>query len=332
MPQKIRWGVISTANIGRKRVIPAIRASRNGEVAAVASRSLEKARAFAAETGIPRAYGSYEELIADPTIDAIYNPLPNSEHAAWSIRCAEAGKPVLCEKPLARSAAEAQTMVDAFAARGLLLAEAFMYRFHPQTQQVVRMVEAGAVGDVTVVQAAFCFPVSREDDIRLSQPLAGGALMDVGCYCVSVIRLLTGAEPERVHAVAAFGARSGVDEALAGVLGFASGAVAHFDCGLRSYRTHTYEVRGTRGRILVPEGFVMDPGAGTVIRHWQGTRYDEIDIGPADHYQLMVEDFADALLAGRAPRFAPQDAVANMRVIDSLLAAARAQPPFSTAV
>lgn len=324
MPQKIRWGIISTATIGLKRVIPAIHDSRNCEVVAVASRSLEKAQAFAASAGIPHAYGSYDELIADPQIDAIYNPLPNSEHAAWSIRCAEAGKPVLCEKPLARDAAEAQTMVDAFAARGLLFAEAFMYRFHPQTQQVVRMVQAGAVGQVTAVQATFCFPVSDENDIRLSQPLAGGALMDVGCYCVNVIRLLTGAEPERVHAVAAFGARSGVDEALAGVLGFASGAVAQFDCGLRSYRAHAYEVRGTRGRIQVPEGFTMDPDSGTAIRHWQGTRYDEIDIGPANHYRLMVEDFADALLAGRAPRYAPQDAVANMRVIDSLLASARA--------
>jgi predicted dehydrogenase len=324
MPQKIRWGIISTATIGLKRVIPAIRDSRNGEVVAVASRSLEKAQAFAASAGIPQAYGSYDELIADPQVDAIYNPLPNSEHAAWSIRCAEAGKPVLCEKPLARDAAEAQTMVDAFAARGLLFAEAFMYRFHPQTQQVVRMVQAGAVGQVTAVQAAFCFPVSDENDIRLSQPLAGGALMDVGCYCVNVIRLLTGEEPQRVSAVATFGARSGVDEALAGVLGFASGAVAQFDCGLRSFRAHTYEVRGTRGRIQVPEGFTMDPEAGTAIRHWQGTRYDEIDIGPANHYRLMVEDFADALLAGRAPRYAPQDAVANMRVIDSLLASARA--------
>jgi predicted dehydrogenase len=323
MPPKVRWGIISTANIGLKRVIPAIHASRNGEVAAVASRSLDKAQAFAAQTGIPRAYGSYDDLIADPEIDAIYNPLPNSEHAAWSIRCAEAGKPVLCEKPLARDAAEAQTMADAFAARGLLFAEAFMYRFHPQTQQVVRMIEAGAVGQVMAVQATFTFAIASEDDIRLSQPLAGGALMDVGCYCVSVIRLLTRAEPTRVNAVAMFGSRSGVDEAVAGVLGFDGGVVAHFDCGLRAFRAHTYEVRGTRGRIQVPEGFIMEPGAATIIRHWQGARYDEIDIGPADHYQLMVEDFADALLAGRAPRYTPQDAVANMRVLDSLKAAAR---------
>jgi len=329
--QKIRWGILSTANIGLKRVIPAIHASRNGEVAAVASRSPEKAQAFAAQAGIPRAYGSYDELIADPQIDAIYNPLPNSEHAAWSIRCAEAGKPVLCEKPLARDAAEAQAMVDAFAARGLLFAEAFMYRFHPQTQQVLRMVEAGAVGQVTAVQATFCFPVANEDDIRLSQPLAGGALMDVGCYCVNVIRLLARAEPVWASAAAVFGARSQVDETLAGVLTFDSGVVAHFDCGLRAFRTNTYEVRGTRGRIQVPEGFIMEPGAGAVIRHWQGARYDEIGIGPADHYQLMVEDFADALLAGRAPRFAPQDAVANMRALDSLIASARGHSAAPTA-
>lgn len=323
MPEKIRWGIISTANIGLKRVIPAIQASRNGEVVAVASRSLEKAQDFAAQTGIPRAYGSYEELIADPEIDAIYNPLPNSEHAAWSIRCAEAGKPTLCEKPLASNADEAQTMVDAFAERGVLFAEAFMYRFHPQTQQVLKMVTAGAVGTVTAIQATFCFPVADEDDIRLSKPLAGGALMDVGCYCVNVIRLMTGEEPEWVHAAARFGERSQVDEALAGVMRFPSGVIAHFDCGLRSFRTHTYEIRGTRGRIHVGEAFVMEAGAGTIIRHWQGTRYDEIDIAPANHYTLMAEDFADALLNGRPPRYAPQDAVANMRVIDRLLAAAR---------
>ncbi len=321
----IRWGILSTANIGRKKVIPAIQNSRNGEVAAVASRSLDRARAFADELSIPTAYGAYEELIADPDIDAIYNPLPNSEHATWSIRCAEAGKPTLCEKPLASDAREAQKMVDAFATQGVLFAEAFMYRFHPQTQKVRAMVDEGAIGEVQTLSAAFTFPVRDEGDIRLSKPLAGGAVMDVGCYCINVMRLMTGEEPAEAHAAARFGEESQVDELLAGVLRFPSGAVGHFDCSLRAFRTHTYEIRGTTGRIQVEAGFIMPADQAATIRYWQGDAdaYEEIAVPPADHYQLMVEDFADALLENRPPRFPPEDAVRNMEVIDRLLASVR---------
>lgn len=323
MSQKIRWGILSTASIGYRRFVPAAQASRNGEVTAVASRDLGKAQTYASERGIPKAYGSYEELIADPDIDAIYIPLPNSEHAPWGIRCAEAGKPVLCEKPLAASAAEAQTMVDAFAARGVLLVEGFMYRFHPQTVKVKELVAAGAVGEVMTLQAAFTFQIRGEDNIRLNKSLSGGSLMDVGCYCVNVMRLLTGEEPDRATAIARVGLQSGVDEKLSGVLGFPSGIVGHFDCGLRTYRTHTYEVRGTEGRILVEKGFTMEPDDEPVIRCWRGDDYEEIKIAPANHFSLMAEDFADALLESRPPRFPAQDAVHNMRAIEMLLDAAR---------
>ncbi|MBL8153885.1 MAG: Gfo/Idh/MocA family oxidoreductase [Anaerolineae bacterium] len=180
MTDKIRWGILSTANIGRRRVIPAFKLARNGVVAAVASRSLERAQAFAADLDIPTAYGSYEELLNDPNINAIYNPLPNSEHALWSIRCAEAGKPVLCEKPLASDAAEAQHMVDAFASRGVLLAEGFMYRFHPQAVKIKEMVENGALGTFNTINATFTFPIRTEDDIRMQTGLAGGWRVD-GC-------------------------------------------------------------------------------------------------------------------------------------------------------
>lgn len=322
MTEKIRWGILSTANIGKKRVIPAMQQTRNGVVAAVASRSLDKAQAFAAATGIPKAYGSYEDLLADPEIDAIYNPLPNSEHAIWSIRCAEAGKPVLCEKPLASDAAEAQRMVDAFAERGIPFAEAFMYRFHPQTVQVREMVASGAVGRLTTVQSSFTFTISNEVNIRLNQSLAGGALMDVGCYCVNVMRLMTGEEPLQASALAQVGESSGVDETLAGVLAFPSGVVGHFDCGLRSHRTHTYEIRGTEGRILVESAFTMEPHEQPVIRWWRGNEYQEIIMPAVNHYTLMAEDFADALLLNRPPRFPGQDGVENMRVLDQLLAAA----------
>lgn len=323
MSKQIRWGIISTANIGRKRVAPAIQKSNNGTIIAVASRDLAKAQDYAQELDIPNAYGSYEQLIADPNVDAIYNPLPNSEHAEWSIKAAEAGKPTLCEKPLAVDAAEAQTIVDAFAEREVLFAEAFMYRFHPQTQRVKALIDAGAIGTVQTISAAFTFALRNEDNIRLSKALAGGALMDVGCYCINVMRLMTGEEPEQAAAVARWGTETQVDESLAGVLRFPSGVVGHFDCGLRTHRAHTYDIRGTTGRILLEEAFVPDLESETVICFWQGEDYEEIHVPPADHYQLMAEDFADALLNKRAPHYLPQDAVANMQVIDRLLTSAR---------
>jgi xylose dehydrogenase (NAD/NADP) len=323
MSQKVRWGILSTAKIGQTRVVPAIHDTDNGEVVAVASRDLARAQAFARQLNIPTAYGSYEELLADPEIDAIYNPLPNSQHAYWSMRCADAGKPTLCEKPLARSGDEAQAMVDYFKARDILFAEAFMYRFHPQTQQVKRLLHEGAIGQLTTMQASFTFAISDENNIRLSRELAGGSLMDVGCYCVNVMRLMTGEEPDRVSGAAAYGPRTGVDEWLAGVLGFPSGVVGHFDCSLRTFFSHTYELRGTQGRILVEEAFVMDALRGTVIRHWQGSDYREIVVPAANSYTLMAHDFADALLRQRPPRYDPQDGVDNMRVIDRLLASTR---------
>ncbi len=322
MTENIRWGSSSTANIGRGRVIPAIMQSRNGRVLAVASRDLNQAKDFADDLNIPRAYGSYEELISDPDVDAIYNPLPNSMHAEWSIKCAEAGKPTLCEKPFASDAAEAQAMVDAFTKRNILFAEAFMYRFHPQTQKVKALVDGGGVGQINVLNSTFNFAIrsGNEDNIRLSKPLAGGALMDVGCYCVNVMRLMSGEEPDAAHAFAQIGAQTQVDETLAGVLHFPSGAVGHFDCSLRTAFANTYEIRGTEGRIRVSEAFVMPADKDTVIEHWQGGTYNRVTIPAANSYTLMAEDFADALIHSRPPKYAPQDGVANMKVIDKLVA------------
>ena len=320
MSDQIRWGILSTAKIGREKVIPAIHKARNGVVAAVASRDLARARTFADETGIPTAYGSYEELLADPNIDAIYNPLPNSGHAPWSIACAEAGKPSLCEKPLAADAPEAQTMVDAFAARGILFAEAFMYRFHPQTEAVLDLVRSGFLGELRSIDSTFTFSIDRESNIRLDKSLAGGALMDVGCYCVNVMRLMTGEEPVAARAFARIGAQSQVDETLCGVLDFPSGVIGHFDCSFRAMHIARYDLHGSEGRIAVERGFTPDADSAAVIRTWQGGRPDEIVIPAADQYQHMVEDFGDALLLGRPPRYAPQDGVANMAALDMLYA------------
>jgi len=322
MPDKIRWGILSTARIGR-RVIPAIHASHNGEVVAVASRTLERARAWADLHEIPRAYGTYEALFEDGSIDAIYNPLPNSMHAEWSIQCAEAGIPTLSEKPFASDAPEAQSIVDAFDKHGVLLAEAFMYRFHPQHAKAQEILAAGGIGELQIINSSFTFPISDEANIRLSKALAGGALMDVGCYCVNLMRFMTGEEPERARAAARFGESSGVDETLVGTLAFPSGVIGHFDCGLRSFGQHTYALKGAEGMIVVPQSFVIDKAVDGIVRHWQDDSYTEHMIPAVDQYQLMVEDFADALLKGRPPRFAPSDAVNNMRVVDKLLADAR---------
>ena len=322
MSSKIRWGILSTANIGR-RVIPAIQASYNGEVMAVGSRSLERAQNFANEQNIPTAYGSYEELIADEDIDAVYIPLPNRLHAEWSIKCAQAGKPTLCEKPFASDAQEAQTIVDTFRNADLLLAEAFMYRFHPQHAKVKEIVAAGGIGALHIINSSFTFPISDEQNIRLSKELAGGGLMDVGCYCVNLMRFMTAEEPESVTASAKIGIATGVDEVLAASLAFPSGVIGHFDCGLRSYSQHSYTLKGSEGMIVVPTAFVPHKTADTRIQHWQGDACAEHTISAANHYQLMVEDFADALMNQREPRFAPMDAVRNMEVTDRILTQVR---------
>ena len=322
MSERIRWGILSTANIGRK-VIPGIHASRNGVVAAVCSRSLERARGFADEQNIPKAFGSYEEMIESDDIDAIYNPLPNSLHAEWSIKCAKAGKATLCEKPFASDAAEAQSIVDAFERQEVLLAEAFMYRFHPQHAKVKEIVAKGGIGELKIINSSFTFYISDEANIRLSKALAGGGLMDVGCYCVNLMRFMTGEEPERVTAAGIIGPTTGVDEILAGTLMFPSGVIGHFDCGLRAHRQQSYRLKGTSGSIVVPSSFTPDKNTGSIVQHWQGEQYTEYQIPAIDHYQLMVEDFADALLHNREPRFPPSDAVKNMELVDKLIAQVR---------
>ncbi len=319
--KKIRWGILSTAKIGMERVIPAMQGSRNGVVQAIASRRPERAQQAADALGIPRAHGSYEALLADPDVDAIYNPLPNSMHAEWSIRCAEAGLPVLCEKPLAVNAAEAEEMVVAFARHDLLLAEGFMYRFHPQTQKVLDLLRGGAIGDLVMVNASFNFPIDLSDlgNIRLSRELEGGALMDIGCYCISAARLMTGEEPRQARGVSRRGAVSEVNEVLGAVLDFPSGAVAVIDCSMRSQRVQSYDLRGTRGRIRVETAYVAQPDEAALIETWGiDGEYSRISIPPANSYTLMAEDFADALLQGRPPKYPPGDGVANMRVIDML--------------
>ena len=320
MKQPIRWGILGTAEIARSAVVPAIQKSRNGKVIAVASRDLAKAKAFANPLGIERAYGSYEELLADPNVDAIYNPLPVSLHAPWSIRAAEAGKPTLCEKPLATNAREAQAMIAAFSKRQLLLAEALMYRYHPLTQRAVQMVKDGGVGDIQLLRASFTAqPARGATDFRFRRELGGGVMLDLGVYCVSILRWLAGEEPSACNAIVQTGTTSGVDERAAGALRFPSGKIGSFSCGMPLQFECSYSVIGTNGHLLVDWGaMVAWPGSEFKIRHWQGNNYQEIAISPANHYQLMVEDFGDSLLTGQPMRFPIEDSARNLQIIDRI--------------
>lgn len=322
MEQKMRWGVISTANIGRAAVIPALQRAENAEVVAVASRDLERAQAFADELGIPRAYGSYEALLGEEEIEAVYIPLPNSLHRLWSIRAAEAGKHILCEKPLALDAAECREMEAAARDNGVRLMEAFMYRFHPQTDKVLELVKQGAIGRPSLIYAAFTFRLGDRDNIRLRPELGGGALMDVGCYCVNICRTLADREPIRAQAFARWG-ETGVDEQMVGTLEFDDGLQAQFSCGLFLARREFYQVAGTDGHLEVPSSFL--PGTKeTIVREVHGREGSvSHEIPGVDEYQLMVEHFVDCVRQRQPFRYPAGEAYHNMRAIEALYRSAR---------
>lgn len=325
MADRIRWGILSTANIATKRFIPGVATARNGAVVAIASRDAQRARDAATTLGIARAHGSYEALLADPEVDAIYNPLPNSMHAEWTLKAAEAGKPILCEKPLAVDAAEAALMVGGCKARGVPLMEAFMYRFHPQHARVRELIEAGTIGEVRAVRAAFTFLLDpfNPANVRLQGSLSGGALMDVGCYAVNAARMLFGEEPVGASATYDYREEFGVEVTLAGVLEFSDRRMATIDCGFQAAGPGWYMVAGTKGRIEVPVAFVTGEDATTVIvQDAEGRREERIP--GVNQYTLEAEEFADALIEGRPFRIPAEDGVANMRAIDALYRSAGA--------
>ncbi|MEO0563820.1 MAG: Gfo/Idh/MocA family oxidoreductase [Chloroflexota bacterium] len=331
MADKIRWGVLSTANIGRKSVIPAIQKSKNGEMVAVASRDEARAREFADANNIPQAFGSYEALLDSGEVDAIYNPLPNHLHAPWSKAAADRGIAVLCEKPLAMDAAEAQGMVDYFEEKRVLLAEAFMWRFHPQHDVVRKLIADGEIGEMKVMNATFSFVIGDEGNIRLKPEMGGGSLWDVGCYCVNSMRNIIGEEPDGGFAFGRFGKDSMVDESLSATLSFPGGVVGHFDCGFRAHQTDMYDIRGTNGRIRVWPSYTPNADKPTTVHLWRGKNeaaYEAFEVEPANQYTLMVEDFNDALLNDRPFRYPIADAVQNMIVLDNLLASAKSDDGY----
>lgn len=317
----VRWGILSTANIGRA-VIPAAQAARNADVVAVASRDHERAREFASELSIPIALSSYEALLEADNVDAVYIPLPNSMHREWSIRAAEAGKHVLCEKPLALNADECAEMAEAAAENGVLLMEAFMYRFHPRTEKVIELVQSGAIGPLHSLTGSFTFPLARAEDIRLQPELGGGSLMDVGCYCVSAARTLAKTEPAEVQAAATW-SDTGVDQQMAGTLRFENGLLAQFECALTLPRRQRYEAVGSDGYLTVESAF-RPYGESTEIEAHTRSANREVHSFPGnDEYRLMVEHFSDCALNGSEPRYTASEASGNMKVIEALYRAAR---------
>ncbi len=319
----LRWGLLSTARINRA-LIPPLRVSPRNRVAAVASRDLAKAQAYAAQWDIPRALGSYEALLADPDIDVVYNPLPNHLHAEWTIRALQAGKHVLCEKPLALSLAEIDAILAAAQAAGRVVMEGFMYRHHPQTARVKTLLEEGAVGELHLIRGAFTFTLSDPANVRLRADWGGGALWDVGCYPVSYARFLAGAEPEAVFAWSIVG-RGGVDEAVVGQLRFPGGVLAQFDCAFRSaFRAHL-EVVGSQGTLQIPVPF--KPGLRETLTLKRGDVTETLDVPGQELYLGQVEDMADAILLGKTPRLSLADSRHNTAALLALHRSAREGQP-----
>ena len=312
MTQPMRLGILSTAHINRL-VIPGAHASEKVELVGVASRDLARAKAYAREWEIERAYGSYEALLEDPDVDAVYISLPNTLHCAWSVRSVEAGKHVLCEKPLSRHPAEVERAFDAAERAGRLLTEAFMYRHNPQTARVRQLVGEGAIGEVRVIRSAFSYSLYDADNIRLRTDVEGGSLMDVGCYCVSGSRLL-GGEPTEVYGQAYVGP-TGTDWVFTGALSFPGDVHATFDCGTCLPERDELEVVGTEASL-----FLDDPwhGRKPVIELRRDGEADRIELDPVDSYRLELENLSDAI-AGEAPLLlGREDGVAQARALEAL--------------
>jgi predicted dehydrogenase len=322
----LRWGVLSTARIGREKVIPGIWAAERCEVVAIASRDADLGSRVAAELGIPTAHGSYEALLEDPDVDAVYIPLPNHLHREWTIAAARAGKHVLCEKPIALSSAESREMADVCAAEGVHLMEAFMYRLHPSWVAVRELVGSGRIGELRAVQSWFSYFNDDPDNIRNIREVGGGALMDIGCYSVNLSRMLFGGEPTRVEASITRDPASGVDVLTSALLEFGD-RIATFTCSTRAEPDQRVHVYGTEGRISVGIPFNIPRDRPTEVFVTAGgdppvsPDTEVLTFEPADQYAVQAAAFASAVLDGIPVPLSPEDSVANMRVIEAVFAA-----------
>jgi predicted dehydrogenase len=321
----VRFGILSTADIGMAKVTPAIQQADNCEVVAIASRTIATAEAAAAELAIPDVYGSYEALLAADNVDAVYIPLPNDLHAEWTFRAAAAGKHVLCEKPLAMSSDQAQEMVDACAEAGVKLQEAFMYRHHPTWVEAIRLVRSGAIGDVQAVHSFFSYFNDDPGNIRNRVENGGGAIMDIGSYNINLSRLVFDSEPTVIDSVVRRDAEMGIDTLTSAVLGFPGGGQSSFTCTIRAEDFQRVHIVGTGGRIEIDIPFNIPPGVDTRISVTAGGEpplapaTETVVFPPANQYTIQAELFAQSILDDTPVPVDPSDAVANMRVIEQIL-------------
>lgn len=316
----VRYGVISTAQIALNRHIPAARDSASSEITAISSRGEEKARQAAADHNIPKWYGTYDELLADPDLDAVINPLPNSMHCEWTIRAAEAGKHILCEKPLAVTVDECRRMIDAARANNVVLVEAFTHRWNPHLRTARRLIAEGAIGDVTGLDSALTFSIAQpEGNVRFSPELAGGSLLDAGCYAVYACRFVMGAEPVRATGFAFDAGGYGVDTTFTGMLEFPGGAVARVGSSMEQPGRCNLGVVGSEGRLEIPNMF--DDGGPLIVRIGGEER---VEATPApDRFTAQFDEFSECVLTGKAPEFPAEDGLRNTAALVALLTAAR---------
>jgi predicted dehydrogenase len=324
MVNRIGWGVLGAAGIAVGMVIPAIQQSSRGRVVALGSRDQAKAKAAAVNLGIERVHASYEAVLADPGVDAVYIPLPNSLHVEWIMKAAAAGKHVLCEKPIALTAAEATAATTECARRGVKLMEGFMYRFHPQTLRVQELLASGVIGEVREAHVHLSvnfIDVADPGNVRFLPALGGGALLDMGCYTVNAARMIFNAEPRRAIAHLGIDNRYNVDRHVHGVLEFDQG-IALISCGFDAQGLGHYSITGTKGMIEVPRGFI--PGYGSfaaetmiVVIDGDGNRSEE-HLAAVNQYGLMADAFCEAIAGGKEPLLPPSDSIRNMEVIGAL--------------
>ncbi|MFN0112659.1 MAG: Gfo/Idh/MocA family protein [Blastocatellia bacterium] len=315
---KIRWGVLSTSKFAQNKIIPAVKHCQHAEITAIASRDLSNAQEAAERFGFPKAYGTYEELLTDAEIDAIYNPMPNHMHVDWSVKALEAGKHVLCEKPIGLSSAEGQRLVDAAKQHPQLkVMEAFMYRLHPQWQRAKQLVDEGKIGQLRTIQSFFSYFNTDASNIRNKAGIGGGGMMDIGCYNVSLSRFIFNAEPKRVFGIAEFDPQFQTDRLASGVLDFGNGT-ATFTCSTQLTPYQRVNIFGTEGRVEIEIPFNAPPDKPCRMWHQQDDKIEEIVFDICDQYTIEFDQFSLAVLNDTAVPTSLEDAVANMKVIEAV--------------
>jgi len=320
MAKKVKWGVLGLGGIAH-RVLQGLRGEKSAKVVAVASRDQAKADAFAGKYDIPRAYGSYAEVLKDPEVELVYIALPNHLHKEWTIRSAKAGKNVLCEKPFAMNEGEAREMIAAARKHRIFLMEAFMYRCHPQIAKLKELLKAKVIGEVRTVQASFSFGGINEDNCRMVLNQGGGGLMDVGTYPVSLIRLVAGQEPSFCQATGVFGKKSRVDHWAAGLLKFPNGVIGHFDCGMMVQTDWSATIYGTKGRIRLPSPWV--PGKNDAFIELTLYKDGKTKVYPMPIRHIFASEaraVARSIGKSQAPEMTWEDTLGNMRTLDRLRA------------